>query len=151
MTYLPLSRVQVRQGVALQLILAGAIGLTPLPCSAATARQDLPQVQATERAQFHVRVQSETIPIPQRRIHAWRIHIADASGQPVSGAIVRVSGGMPEHHHGLPTQPTVTVSATPGDYLMSGVRFSMRGRWVLTLQSRAGDGRSDVVTFSFVL
>jgi hypothetical protein len=125
--------------------------MTALPTGAAASPQDFPRVQATERALFRVHLQSDAIPVPLRRMHTWRIHITDASGQPVSGAVVRVGGGMPQHRHGLPTQPRVTASETPGEYLMSGVRFSMRGRWVLTLRISAEDAPSDVVTFSFVL
>ncbi|WP_309630319.1 FixH family protein [Brevundimonas sp.] len=91
------------------------------------------------------------MPVPMGRIHAWRVHITDASGSPLTQAIVQVTGGMPEHHHGLPTQPRVTESATPGDYVINGVRFSMTGKWVLNLDIRAREGRSDTVTFSFVL
>lgn len=151
MTLATLYSVRPRARSALPLILASALGFVPLPSSAAALRQDVPQVKLTEHAQFRVRVESEAMPVPLRRIHAWRIHITDASGLPLSQAVVRVTGGMPEHRHGLPTQPRVTESATAGDYVMSGVRFSMKGRWVLNLQIRASDGRSDAVTFSFVL
>ena len=49
---------------------------------------------------------SETEPPPIHEIHRWRIHVEDAEGRPVEGAWIRVGGGMPEHQHGLPTQPS---------------------------------------------
>ena len=132
-------------------IFAIALGFMSLSSSAAALPQDLPQQRSTEHGQFVVHVESDVMPIPMRRIHAWRIHITDASGAPLTQAVVQVTGGMPEHHHGLPTQPRVTESTASGDYRINGVRFSMTGRWVLNLNIRARDGRSDTVTFSFVL
>ena len=151
MTPSPPARPSLHRRLALRLLLSGALGIAALPMWAEASPQDVPRVQATEQAQFRVRLQRDAMPVPLRRMHTWRIHLTDASGHPISGAVVRVGGGMPEHRHGLPTQPRVTATSTPGEYLMSGVRFSMRGRWVLTLRISAEDGRSDVVTFSFVL
>lgn len=132
-------------------VLASALGCLSLASGAVARPQDLPQQRPTAQARFNVRVSSDVMPVPMGRIHAWRVHIADTSGSPLTQAIVQVTGGMPEHHHGLPTQPRVMESATPGDYVINGVRFSMTGRWVLNLDIRARDGRSDTVTFSFVL
>ena len=39
--------------------------------------------------------------------------------------------GMPDHDHGLPTQPQVTSRLENGDYLLEGVRFHMPGKWQL--------------------
>ena len=36
---------------------------------------------------------------------------------------------MPEHDHGLPTQPQVTEEVEPGSYLIEGIRFHMPGKW----------------------
>ena len=140
-----------RRRLALRLIGAVALGFAALPSAAAAVGPDLLLARSSDHSQFGVSVESEVRPVPMRRIHSWKIHITDASGAPLSQAVVRVSGGMPEHHHGLPTQPRVVETATAGDYIMSGVRFSMTGRWVLNLDIRARDGRSDTVTFSFVL
>ncbi|CAN5313422.1 FixH family protein [soil metagenome] len=137
--------------LALSLAIAGAFGSVPSRSSAAVLGPELPQVRYTDHAQYRVQVRSDVLPVPMRQLPTWRIHISDASGMPVRQAVVQVSGGMPEHHHGLPTQPRVTELPAAGDYLVNGVRFSMTGRWVLILAIRESDGHSDTVTFSFVL
>jgi len=50
----------------------------------------------------------------------------------VSGATLDIVGGMPEHNHGMPTQPQITEELAPGRYLLEGVRFHMPGLWRLT-------------------
>ena len=40
---------------------------------------------------------------------------------------------MPEHGHGLPTEPEVTGELDGGRYVVEGVKFSMPGWWVINL------------------
>ncbi|UVS95463.1 Auxin-binding protein [Burkholderia glumae] len=87
--------------------------------------------------------------LPLNRIHAWRVALSRASGEPVSGARIDVAGGMPQHGHGLPTRPRV-VSAGGGGYRLEGMKFSMPGWWTITLKVRAAQGDDDV-TFNVVL
>ena len=105
----------------------------------------------SDRGVFHVRVQSQVAPIPLSRVHPWTVHLTDQAGLPISGAVIAIDGGMPEHHHGLPTAPRAAAAATPGDYLISGMKFSMTGWWVLKLAIEAPDGRTDRITFNLVL
>ena len=105
----------------------------------------------SDQGVFRVRVQSQVAPIPLSRVHPWTVHLTDEAGLPISGAVIAIDGGMPEHHHGLPTAPRAASAATPGDYLISGMKFSMTGWWVLKLSIRAPDGRTDRVTFNLVL
>jgi len=86
-----------------------------------------------------------------RRIHSWTATVTDAAGLPIDAAVIEITGGMPEHHHGLPTRPRVEPAGEPGLYRISGVRFSMTGWWVLTLTIRTPDGRTDTVTFNITL
>jgi hypothetical protein len=79
------------------------------------------------------------------------VRLTDAAGQPVRGATLAVDGGMPEHHHGLPTAPRAMPADMAGDYVINGVKFSMPGWWVLKLDVRSADGRSDTITFNLVL
>jgi hypothetical protein len=145
------SRVQhVRIGVALLIpvFLALTIGL----CSGGKAQEhDLSLTRLSDHGQFRVEIASDAVPIPMRRIHSWRVHVSNASGQPISGATLGIGGGMPEHHHGLPTQPQASAGPTAGDYAINGVRFSMTGWWVLNLAISTPTGRSDTVTFNLVL
>ncbi len=76
-------------------------------------------------------IHSEVEPLPLNRIHGWTLHIENLDGTPVEDAGVRVTGGMPAHNHGLPTEPVVTEYLGNGDYRVEGVRFHMQGDWVV--------------------
>lgn len=85
-----------------------------------------------------------------RKLQTVRVLVLDAMGRPVEGASISVDGGMPEHGHGLPTQPQVRHSLGGGMYDIEGVRFSMGGWWELKLSIDAPQG-SDRVTFNLAL
>ena len=70
-------------------------------------------------------------PVPFNRIHRWTLLVSDLWGQPVSGAQIEVLGHMPGHVHGLPTQPRVTAELAPGIYEVDGLKFQMKGWWVM--------------------
>ena len=74
---------------------------------------------------------SQLSPIVINTIHSWEVVLTDENGA-VSGATLDIVGGMPEHNHGMPTQPQITEEVTPGRYLLEGVRFHMPGLWRLT-------------------
>lgn len=78
-------------------------------------------------------------------IHSWILHVESADGVPVENAKIEVNGGMPEHDHGLPTQPRVTEELGDGDYRLDGVRFHMRGYWEITVTVVTEEGSSVVV------
>jgi hypothetical protein len=84
------------------------------------------------------------------RMHAWKLHIANADGSPVTDAQVQVDGDMPQHGHGLPTQPRVTSNLGGGDYLLEGVKFQMPGWWVIDLRIRSGE-RAETARFNLNL
>jgi len=79
------------------------------------------------------------------RIHSWILHVKTAAGAPVEHAKIVVEGGMPEHDHGLPTQPRVTEELGNGDYKLEGVRFHMRGYWEISVTVTTDEGESVVV------
>ena len=83
-----------------------------------------------------------------RKLQTVRVLVLDATGRPVENARITVDGGMPEHGHGLPTQPQVHRSLGGGMYDIEGLRFSMGGWWEvkLAIESPAG---ADRVTFNF--
>ena len=89
-------------------------------------------------------------PLRLRRLQTVPVLITDALGRPVEGAAISVDGGMPEHAHGLPTQPRLGRSLGGGVYEIDGVRFSMGGWWEfkLAIESPAG---ADTVTFNLSL
>ena len=50
--------------------------------------------------------------------------------RPVEGARLAVDAAMPQHRHGMNTQPVVTATS-PGRFHVSGMQFHMPGRWEL--------------------
>lgn len=83
-------------------------------------------------------------------IHVWLLSVADNRGQPVTGASIRVDGGMSAHGHGLPTSPAVIGEPEPGTYRIDGVKFSMGGTWQLRFEIEAPAG-TDRVEFELKL
>jgi hypothetical protein len=81
------------------------------------------------------------------RIHNWELTIKDANGQPVNNAKVTVVGDMPEHGHGLPTQPEISGVGADGLYRVDGMKFTMPGWWGITVSVMA-DGVHDTVSFN---
>ncbi len=104
----------------------------------------------SQRGMFVVSYQSGLEPIQINKLHAWLIHIENAAGEPVVGATVEATGGMPVHNHGLPTRPRVTAELGGGDYQLDGMRFHMAGQWEITLSINA-DGNTDTVVIELTL
>lgn len=89
-------------------------------------------------------------PLRVRQLQTVPVLLTDSQGRPVDNAVISVDGGMPEHGHGLPTQPRVTRALGGGLYEIEGVRFNMGGWWQfqLAIDSAAG---ADRVTFNLSL
>jgi hypothetical protein len=104
----------------------------------------------SQRGLFVVSYQSELLPLQINKLHAWVLHIEDANGNPVTGAHIEASGGMPVHDHGLPTYPRVTEELGEGDYRLDGMRFHMTGAWEITITIVA-DGKTDAVVVTVTL
>lgn len=84
------------------------------------------------------------------RMHSWVLHIEDETGVAIEGALIEVTGGMPQHDHGLPTQPRVTAELGNGDYRLDGMRFHMNGDWELVVTITTND-KTSIVTIPFQL
>jgi hypothetical protein len=92
-------------------------------------------------------------PVPAvavNRMHSWQVRLASTDGQLVSGARFAVDGGMPQHGHGLPTQPRVTRESVPGTYSLDGMKFSMPGWWQLRFAIDGATG-GDTVSFNILI
>lgn len=85
-----------------------------------------------------------------RKLQTIKVSVKDANGETVDGAAITIDGGMPQHGHGLPTQPRVTKSFGNGEYVIEGVRFNMGGWWELEL-AISGKAGTDTVTFNLAL
>ena len=86
----------------------------------------------------------------QGELQSWLLTLKTAAGAPVEGAAIIVSGGMPQHNHGLPTSPQATDYLGEGRYRIDGVKFTMSGWWQLRFAISAAAG-SDSVVFNIVL
>ena len=104
----------------------------------------------SENESFKVSYSSELKPIEINKIHTWIIHIENNNGLDVLNADVQVIGGMPEHDHGLPTQPKITKNLGDGYYLLEGMRFHMLGAWTVSFTIQH-ENIIDSVTFNFRL
>lgn len=90
--------------------------------------------------------------VPLNKIHQWRLVLADFSGRAVEAANIEFVGHMPGHVHGMPTQPRVTEVIAPGVYRISGVKFQMRGWWVIELNvEQESTGLTDTLRFNILL
>lgn len=117
---------------------------------AETAKQDLDISKLSDNKHFQISYSSKLQPIQINNLHAWTLHIKDADGENVSNAEIKVVGGMPEHNHGLPTQPQITENLGDGCYLLEGMKFHMHGWWTVTI-SISDENITDNVTFNLQL
>lgn len=104
----------------------------------------------TRSGYYRVSFESEVEPVVINRIHAWIFHIETPDGEPVGGARITVSGGMPLHNHGLPTAPRMTADMGNGNYRVEGMRFHMNGDWELLVTVDVA-GRRDTVIIPLTL
>jgi len=119
-------------------------------CNSAFSETDLASSKASDNGYYQVSYISILEPIEINNLHAWKIFIKDKNGKDVPNAEISVIGGMPEHNHGLPTQPQITKSFGDGCYLLEGIKFHMLGWWTVTI-SITNENISDTVTFNLKL
>lgn len=105
---------------------------------------------SSDNGHFQVSYTSKLEPIQINNLHTWVIHIKDKHGNDVPNAEISVIGGMPEHNHGLPTQPQITKNLGDGCYLLEGMKFHMLGWWTVTI-TILNEEITDVATFNLSL
>lgn len=111
---------------------------------------DLMLSKATERGLYTATVEPGLSPIAVGTMHSWVVLITAPDGGPVEQAAILVDGGMPQHGHGLPTEPEVSANLGAGRYQVDGMKFNMPGWWEVRL-SIDGPAGPDTVTFNLVL
>ena len=99
---------------------------------------------ASDAGHFTVSFQSELKPLVINKIHTWILHVEDSDGNAIADANITVTGGMPEHNHGLPTVPQVTATLEGGNFKVEGMRFHMRGYWEIRVAIDTGTERDSV-------
>lgn len=111
---------------------------------------DVSTTRTTYSKKYIVSFTSNLDPIAINKIHSWEVLLKTPDGAPVNDAKITIIGGMPMHHHGMPTAPRVTKNLGQGKYLLEGMKFSMTGWWELKIQIDAGT-QQDNVTFNLIL
>jgi len=106
--------------------------------------------KASENGLFVASFQPEAGAVRQGELETWLLTLKTKAGAPVEGAAIAISGGMPQHDHGLPTSPQATDYLGEGQYRIEGVKFTMSGWWQLHFAISATAG-SDTVVFNVVL
>lgn len=85
----------------------------------------------------------ESRPGPRVGNLRWTLQVLDAEGTPVTGATVKVSPFMPDHHHGSPLIPTIKESGE-GVYVAAPINLTMPGFWRTTVRVTT-DAWTDIV------
>lgn len=106
---------------------------------------DLSRSKETEHKIYTAAIAPEKEPLQQGEMHNWVLTVSKPNGKPVEGAKIVVDGGMPQHHHGLPTSPQVTSYLGQGRYRVEGVKFNMSGWWVLRFAISSPAGADEAV------
>jgi hypothetical protein len=106
--------------------------------------------KASENGLFIVTVSSQLDPVLINEIHTWLVTVATPQGEPVEEANLTLEHLMPQHGHGMPTEPGFTGYLGDGQYQLEGMKFNMPGWWMLdfTIQTPT---QVDTVTFNLVL
>lgn len=109
----------------------------------------LSKIATSQNGSFRVAYLSDDMPVPINKVHGWRVYVETADGKPVTDAELSFGGDMPEHGHGMPTQPRAR-NLGGGVYEIEGVKFQMPGWWVVNLTISSG-GVRDRATFNLML
>ena len=86
------------------------------------------EVRVAQAGPWTVQWAPDPDPLPYNEPFAL---VLTVEGQPLP-ATVRVRADMPEHGHGMPTDPVVTALGD-GRYRAEGMLFQMTGRWELVM------------------
>jgi hypothetical protein len=111
---------------------------------------DLSLAKPTDQGRYTASVEPGLSPITVGTMHGWVIQISTRDGRPVDHARIAVDGGMPQHGHGLPTEPEVSADLGEGRYQVEGMKFNMPGWWTITLEVSSPAG-ADSATFNLSL
>ncbi|CCV14448.1 FixH family protein [Mesorhizobium sp. STM 4661] len=142
----------VLAGLGLAALLAGILAVVYLtaPQAPQGAGADISRSKKTANGLFVASFEPERGVIRQGELQSWLLTLKTVAGAPVEGAAIAVSGGMPQHNHGLPTSPQATDYLGDGRYRIDGLKFTMSGLWRLHFAISAAAG-SDTVVFNVLL
>ncbi len=90
---------------------------------------------------YLVHYTSQPQQIPLNEPFTLDVQVVRADGKPLTGERLSVDGRMPEHRHGMTTQPIVQV-LSGGHFKVEGMLFHMPGRWELYFDI-SSEGRTE--------
>lgn len=137
-------------GLGLTALLVGILAVVYLTAPQSAPGPDTSRSKKTASGLFAANFEPERGVVRHGELQSWLLTLKTAAGAPVEGAAITVSGGMPQHNHGLPTSPQATDYLGEGRYRIDGVKFTMSGWWQLRFAISAAAG-SDSVVFNIVL
>lgn len=137
-------------GLGLTALLVGILAVVYLTAPQSAPGPDTSRSKKTASGLFVASFEPERGVVRHGELQSWLLTLKTAAGAPVEGAAITVSGGMPQHNHGLPTSPQATDYLGEGRYRIDGVKFTMSGWWQLRFAISAAAG-SDSVVFNIVL
>jgi hypothetical protein len=111
---------------------------------------DYATTQTSKQGTFTATIEPGADPIVINQIHTWTIDVAMADGAPLDPSAITIDGGMPQHGHGLPTEPQVTRDLGDGKFEVEGMKFNMPGWWVVNVHVQTPAGE-DQATFNLNL
>ncbi len=111
---------------------------------------DRPGWRATSDRGLTGRLAPESGAVEVGRFQTWILELREPGGAAVTSALVSISGGMPSHGHGLPTQPQVTEEMGDGLYRIEGLKLNMHGTWVLEVRVETAM-RRDLLRFDMAI
>lgn len=142
------SKIIAAVAVVIVLAVAGFVGMRFF--MAPPSDLDLARSKATDNGLYHVAIEPELEPVQMGPLHSWIVTVTTPDAKPVADATLSIDGGMPQHGHGLPTRPQSAGHIGEGRYRVEGVRFSMKGWWVLKI-GVDGPAGHDEADFNIVL
>ena len=124
--------------------------LTFLSLTALAAGDEWVWQAKTQSGHFQLELYPNEKPVPLSKFHIWEIKVLNSQGEPVENAQLAITGGMPGHGHGMPSQPQVSGYLGEGRYKIEGMKFNMFGKWLLLVGVQAG-AVSDKASFDILL
>lgn len=136
--------------IAAAVLLAGAGFVAVSMATTAPADLDYSLSHLSDSGTYQVSLTPDLDPVPVGQMHAWTASVSTPDGDSLQDVEISFDGGMPQHGHGLPTQPQVTGRTRDGAFVIEGVKFNMPGWWEIKLHVEGPDG-SDTATFNLAL
>lgn len=103
----------------------------------------------SEQGHFRVSYTPEPDPVPLNQYFRLKVQVQNSQNQLLDDVNIAVDAGMPEHNHGMNSQPEVK-KLGPGVFEVRGLLFHMPGYWEIYVDVMQ-DGRKERAIFGLTL